>query len=264
MNLTFSQAAKGVNKDITLNVVDTCPKCNGSRSEPGSKAVKCPYCNGTGMETITTGPFIMRSTCRKCMGSRMHISRPCLECEAKGSTVQRRTITVPVPAGMPSSLFEMSLSSYIKSNAYKYLGVEDGQTVRMQVGQKEVFITFRVERSEYFRREGADVHTDAFITLSQAVLGGSIRIQGIYEDLTLDIPKATASHTRIRINGKGMRKVNAYGYGDHYVHIKIKVPVRLSEKQKALLLAYAELEEDTPGTVNGITYTKDGRRNRNN
>jgi len=40
--------------------------------------------------------------------------------------------------------------------------------------------------------------------------------------------------------------------------VKIKVPVRLTEKQKTLLLAYAELESDTPGTVNGITYTKEG------
>lgn len=99
MNLTFAQAAKGVNKEINLNVVDTCPKCRGSRSEPGTKAVKCPYCNGTGMETISTGPFIMRSTCRRCMGSRMHIPNPCMECEGKGSTVQRKKVTVPVPAG---------------------------------------------------------------------------------------------------------------------------------------------------------------------
>lgn len=139
-----------------------------------------------------------------------------------------------------------------------FLGVEDGQTVRMQVGQKEVFITFRVEKSDYFRRDGADIHTDAFISLSQAALGGAIRLQGIYEDQTVDIPKGTPSHTRIRLNGKGLRKVNAYGYGDHYVHLKIKVPIRLTEKQKTLLLAFAELENDTPGTINGITYTKDG------
>ena len=99
MNLTFSQAAKGVNKEVVLNVVDTCPKCRGSRSEPGTKAVKCPYCNGTGMETVSTGPFVMRTTCRKCLGSRMYISRPCIECEGKGQTVQRRKVTVPVPAG---------------------------------------------------------------------------------------------------------------------------------------------------------------------
>ncbi|KAI9553965.1 hypothetical protein GHT06_019236 [Daphnia sinensis] len=237
MNLTFAQAAKGINKEINLNVVDTCPKCRGSRSEPGTKAVKCPYCNGTGMETISTGPFIMRSTCRRCMGSRMHISNPCIECEGKGSTVQRKKVTVPVPAG-----------------------VEDGQTVRMQVGQKEVFITFRVEKSDYFRRDGADIHTDAYISFPQAALGGGIRVQGVYEDLAVDIPKGTQSHTRIRLNGKGLRKVNSYGYGDHYIHVKIKVPVRLTEKQRNLILAYAEVEEDTAGTVNGITYTKDGKR----
>ncbi len=137
--------------------------------------------------------------------------------------------------------------------------MEDGQTVRMQVGQKEVFITFRVEKSDYFRRDGADIHTDAAITFSQAALGGAIRIQGIYEELTVDIPKGTQSHTRVRMNGKGLRKVNGYGFGDHYIHIKIKIPVRLNEKQRNLILAYAELEEDTPGTVNGITYTKDGK-----
>ncbi len=106
----------------------------------------------------------MRSTCRQCMGTRMYIKFPCLECEAKGSTVQRRTVTVPVPAG-----------------------VEDGQTVRMPVGKKEVFVTFRVGKSDYFRREGADVHTDASISLAQAVLGGTIRVEGIYEDVVLNV-----------------------------------------------------------------------------
>lgn len=55
MDLTFAQAARGVNKDVTVNVVDTCPKCQGSRAELGTKAIKCTYCNGTGMETISTG-----------------------------------------------------------------------------------------------------------------------------------------------------------------------------------------------------------------
>lgn len=65
--------------------------------------------------------------------------------------------------------------------------MEDGQTVRMPVGNKELFITFRVDKSEYFHRDGADVHTDADISLSQAVLGGTIRIQGIYEDHTVQV-----------------------------------------------------------------------------
>ncbi|PSN31618.1 Tumorous imaginal discs protein, partial [Blattella germanica] len=200
MNLTFTQAAAGVNKDINVNVVDTCPKCNGSRAEPG--------------------PFVMRSTCRYCQGTRMHIKFPCTECE----------------------------------------GVEDGQTVRMPVGRKEVFITFRVDKSDYFRRDGADIYTDAEISLSQAVLGGTIRVRGIYEDQTIQITPGTSSHTRIRLTGKGMKKINSFGYGDHYVNFKISIPKSLNEKQRALIQAYAELEDDTPGIIRGITYKKDGSR----
>lgn len=55
MKLTFTQAARGINKDVIINVVDICPKCRGSRAELGTKAIRCHYCNGTGMETISTG-----------------------------------------------------------------------------------------------------------------------------------------------------------------------------------------------------------------
>lgn len=43
-------------------------------------------------------------------------------------------------------------------------GVEDGQTVRMAVGNNEVFVTFKVESSSYFRRDGPDVHTDCTVS----------------------------------------------------------------------------------------------------
>nr|CAI5819469.1 unnamed protein product [Callosobruchus analis] len=189
------------------------------------------------MESITTGPFVMRSTCRYCQGSRMYIKHKCVECEGKGSTVQRKKVTIPVPAG-----------------------IEDGQTVRMSVGNKELFVTFRVEKSEYFKRDGADVHTEAAISVSQALLGGTIRIQGLYEDHTLQVMPGTSSHTKIRLSGKGMKKVNGYGHGDHYVTFKITVPKHLNDKQKALAMAYAELEEDTPGQIMGITFKTDGSK----
>jgi hypothetical protein len=68
----------------------------------------------------------------------------------------------------------------------------------------------------------------------------------------------TSSHTRIRLTGKGMKKVNGYGHGDHYVVLKIQVPKHLSAKQKALVQAYAELETDTPGQILGVTMKTDG------
>lgn len=55
VKITFEQAARGVNKDLVINIVDVCPKCRGSRSELGYKAIPCTYCNGTGMETVSRG-----------------------------------------------------------------------------------------------------------------------------------------------------------------------------------------------------------------
>ena len=165
LNLTFREAARGCVKEVKANILDTCPACSGSRAQPGTNPVRCPYCNGTGMETISTGPFVMRSTCRMCHGTRMYIKMPCVTCGGQGSLVQKKTAEIKIPAG-----------------------VEDGQTMRVQVGARELFVTFRVSKSDYFRREGADVHSDALLSLSQAVLGGSIRIQGVYEDLTIRIP----------------------------------------------------------------------------
>lgn len=154
------------------------------------------------METISSGPFVMRSTCRMCHGTRFYVKHPCGECGGKGSTTQRKLVSVPVPAG-----------------------VEDGQTLRMQAANKELFITFKVAKSDYFRRDGADVHTDAEVSLSQALLGGTIIVQGLFEDVTLRIPPGTSSHTRMRITGKGMKRINSYGQGDHYVHLKIRIPL---------------------------------------
>lgn len=77
----------------------------------------------------------------------------------------------------------------------------------------------------------------------------------------LQISPGTSSHTRIRLSDKGLKKVNTTSsYGDHYVHIKVKIPKSLSEKQQALMLAYAELEQDTPGIIRGITLKKDGKQ----
>ncbi|XP_078096602.1 dnaJ heat shock protein family (Hsp40) member A3a isoform X2 [Mustelus asterias] len=241
MELTFTQAAKGVNKEITLNLEDTCQRCDGKGNEPGTKVQHCHYCNGTGMETLNTGPFVMRSTCRRCGGRGSVMTTPCIVCRGKGQSKQKRTVMVPVPAG-----------------------VEDGQTVRMSVGRKEIFIIFRVQRSSTFRREGADIHSDLNISVAQAILGGTARTPGLHETINITIPAGIQVDQKIRLAGKGIPKVNSYGYGDHYIHIKVKIPKRLSARQNSLMLAYAEEENDVEGTVNGVVTTATGKRSSGN
>lgn len=153
------------------------------------------------METISNGPFIMRSTCRRCHGTRVLIKNPCKVCHGEGVKQQRKKITITVPPG-----------------------VDDGQSIRTKVSNKELYITFRVARSNYFRRDGSDIHSDVDINLFQAILGGTVNIQGLYENLTVKIPVGTTSHTRIRLPEKGITRMNSYGKGDHYIHVKINVP----------------------------------------
>lgn len=241
MELTFNQAAKGVNKEFTVNIMDTCERCDGKGNEPGTKVQHCHYCGGSGMETINTGPFVMRSTCRRCGGRGSIITNPCVVCRGAGQAKQKKRVTIPVPAG-----------------------VEDGQTVRMPVGKREIFVTFRVQKSPVFRRDGADIHSDLFISIAQAILGGTAKAQGLYETINVTIPAGIQTDQKIRLTGKGIPRINSYGYGDHYIHIKIRVPKRLSSRQQNLILSYAEDETDVEGTVNGVTHTSTGKRSTGN
>jgi len=240
MDLTFQEAARGVNKKTSISVVDLCPSCKGNRTTSKDGMTKCTRCGGSGMETFSQGPFVMRSTCRQCQGQGSMLKDPCMECIGKGRVQGRKDVTVPVPAG-----------------------VEDGQTIRMSVGETEVYVILRVATSEYFRREGADVHSDVKISVAQSVLGGSIRVRGIYENMDIDIPAGTGSHKIIKLSNKGLSRVNSYGYGDHYLHVKIHVPAKLTEMQRSLMEAYAQTEMDRVGNVN-IKQASNATTNDNN
>jgi len=45
----------------------------------------------------------------------------------------------------------------------------------------------KVEKSRTFRREGADIHSDVVVSLSQAILGGTVRIPGIVDHILLNV-----------------------------------------------------------------------------
>ena len=70
---------------------------------------------------------------------------------------------------------------------FSTLGVEDGQTMRINLGASEVFVTFRVKTSEKFRRDKEDIHSEVNLSIVQAILGGSIKVSGIYEDHILQV-----------------------------------------------------------------------------
>ena len=54
MELTFTQAAKGVNKEMTVKIDAACRHCDGKGHEPGTKVQHCHHCNGSGMVRALT------------------------------------------------------------------------------------------------------------------------------------------------------------------------------------------------------------------
>ncbi|XP_021954140.1 protein tumorous imaginal discs, mitochondrial isoform X2 [Folsomia candida] len=231
MGLQFEEAALGGHKEAIFNVVERCPKCAGTRCELGTKPVTCATCDGTGMETISKGPFIMRNTCSECNGAKEVMHHPCGECEGEGKMVLRKKFPVPIPAG-----------------------VNDGDAIRVDVGLKEITVNFRVAKSDYFRKDTVDIHTDAIISISQAILGGETTIKGLYENIIIEIAPGTSSHTVLKLNGRGIKLPGGSGYGDHYVHFRVHVPTGLSKTEKDVLVAFAaSLDEEFVGTVAGVT-----------
>lgn len=45
----------------------------------------------------------------------------------------------------------------------------------------------QVQKSPVFRRDGADIHSDVQISVAQAILGGTVRAQGLYETVNLSV-----------------------------------------------------------------------------
>ena len=48
VHLTFNEAVRGCEKEISVRVQASCDRCFGSGGEPGTKEQMCPYCRGTG------------------------------------------------------------------------------------------------------------------------------------------------------------------------------------------------------------------------
>uniref|UniRef100_A0A3B1IIS6 ribonuclease H n=1 Tax=Astyanax mexicanus TaxID=7994 RepID=A0A3B1IIS6_ASTMX len=197
VELTFTEAVKGVYKDLAVDLFGSCPRCGGTGHPLGTEFLECPHCDGSGTEVsdlcLTIDP------CKKCSGSGVATSSLCLLCNGTGQTRQRGTVSVAVPAG-----------------------VKDGQSASIPVGKKMIKVTFRVEESPVFRRDGDDVHSDMVISVADAMLGGTAQGQGLYGTIDIPIPPGTQADQKIRLAGKGFAHINSSSFGDHYVHIKIK------------------------------------------
>lgn len=231
VEITFEQAAFGVEEEISIHRMEECPTCKGTGAKEGTSLKTCTYCNGTGQvqykQSTILGHFVNIKTCEVCHGEGKVITDPCTKCNGKGRIRKNRKIKINIPAG-----------------------IDDGQTISLR-GEGEpglrggppgdLFVYVRVKPHPLFQRQGNDVVCDIPISFVQAALGAEIEVPTLDGKVKQNIPEGTQTDTVFRIRGKGIPYLRGTGRGDQFIKVVVEVPKKLNEKQKELLRQFAEL-----------------------
>ena len=230
VSVSFTDAAFGCEKSVTLERSEMCGTCKGNGCAPGTTPEVCSDCHGTGTVQVRRqtpmGVFASNGPCRKCGGTGRLIHQPCPDCRGGGTVRKRKTIQVTIPAGIDHG---QTISLRGQGNAGKNGGPAG-----------DLLITVMVQPHDLFRRDGVDVFCEAPITFTQAVLGAELEIPTIDGKVKYSIPEGTQTGTVFRLKGKGIPVLNGRGRGDQYVTVTIETPRNLNKEQKEALRKFSE------------------------
>ncbi|MDG6933712.1 MAG: molecular chaperone DnaJ [Nitrososphaerota archaeon] len=230
ISVNLQDVMKGATKQISYTRKQKCSTCNGSGAEPGSQVRTCPNCGGQGrVQQITSAGFarlVRVIECPQCNGRGQLIQNLCKSCRGKGIVNANRTINIKIPAGIEDGA------------TLRLRGEGDLTTGRGTPGDLYVVVTVQPDRN--FRREGADIYHDLEIGLVAATLGTSVKVPTLDGDTEIKIPPGTQSDSVFRLKGKGLPKMNGWGRGDLFIHVKVKIPTNLTRDQREL---FKELEK---------------------
>lgn len=234
LELSFEEAAFGVEKEIELTRNEVCPTCRGSGARPGTQPQTCRNCHGTGQVQYTQstafGRFVTSRPCEVCHGEGRIITDPCPECHGSGQVRRTRRLSVKIPAGV--------------DNGSRLRMAGEGEGGQRGGAPGDLYIVIRVRPHKFFERDGDDVILDQPISFVQAALGAEIEVPTLDGPVKLKIPEGTQTGTIFRLRGKGIPHLRGYGRGDQHVKVYVAVPRRLGEKQRQLLREFAKLGGD--------------------
>ena len=230
VDLTFEEAAFGVEKELNIPRVETCDVCGGSGAAPGTRPETCSRCRGTG-QVRTQQSFMgmtMQSTtaCPDCGGSGTIVRTPCSRCKGKGRIKRTKRIKVSIPAG-----------------------VDNGQSVRVRnegnAGANggpngDLLVAVRIRPHELFTRQGSDVYCEMPISFAQAACGAEIEVPTLDGKVRYMVPEGTQTGTTFRLKGKGIPYVGYKNRGDQFVKVVVETPTHLTKEQKELLRKFED------------------------
>lgn len=147
------------------------------------------------------------------------------------STGERQSITVKVPAGAVDG------GKLRYRNCGEY-GVNGG-------ARGDLVITTKVQEHPLFKRDGADVRMELPVSAYEAALGTSVDVptpDGT--EVRLKVPAGTQDGKTFRFRDLGAPDVKHKGTrGALYVKVRVKVPTRLSAKEREALTALRDADK---------------------
>ena len=227
LEISFEEAVRGTEQEITLAKAQSCGECRGSGAEAGSRVRTCPTCGGRGQVVSSRGIFSIAQTCPHCHGAGRVIERPCKACRGTGRREAPSKIILRIPAGVDSG-------SRLRSSGNGEAGYRGGPP-------GDLYVVLHVRPHELFEREGDDLLCEMPLSFVQATLGAEVEVPGLDGKTPLKIPPGTQPGTVFRLKGKGVKNVQGYGCGDLHVRVTLEVPTHLTAAQRAKLLEFAEL-----------------------
>ncbi|MFN3598216.1 MAG: molecular chaperone DnaJ [Aquificaceae bacterium] len=210
VELSLEEAFKGTVIDIPLHREVVCDACKGLGYDPLRGERTCPTCGGRG-EVVQRQFFITISqTCPTCGGEGV-LREPCPKCKGRGTIPQREEIKVKIPAGVDTG-------SKIKVEGKGHAGRFGGP-------YGDLIISIKLKPHPIFERRGNNLYLDAYIKITEAMLGGEIEVPTLEGGkVKVKIPAGIKEGNTIRVEGYGMPKLMAEGRGDLFVRVHMDIP----------------------------------------
>ena len=227
LEVTFEEAARGVEKTISIPRLTPCTTCNGSGAKPGTKPTTCQQCRGSGQIRFQQGFFSIAKTCGSCNGHGAVISDPCADCGGAGARRKKYTLSVRIPPGVDSG------------SRLKLRG--EGETSGSGGQPGDLYVLIQVAEHPLFHRDGTDVVCDVPVSLTQAALGTEVDVPTLDGPRRLKVAAGTQSGHLFRLRGLGVPDLSGYGRGDQVVRLVVETPRKLSARQRELLEEFARI-----------------------
>ena len=227
MEISFEDAAHGVEAPIAISRLENCVDCSGIGAAPGTKPRDCSACRGTGRQRFTQGFLSVTRPCGTCRGEGRVIEKPCPSCRGEGRRRAKKDLTIKIPAGVETG-------SRLRLTGEGDAGPNGGPA-------GDLYVVLTVADHEIFDRDGDDLILQLDLPFPTLVLGGEVEVPTLEGPETVTIAAGTASGSDVRLRGRGFGRLGRGGKGDLVVKVGVRVPEKPSREEKELLRRYAEL-----------------------